>query len=44
MLLRWTGTSLALAEPSFSVIENKAALKVLEAALDKRVRTLSKAA
>ncbi len=44
MLLRWTGTSLALAEPSFSTIENKAALKALEAALDKRVQTLDEAA
>ena len=40
MLLRWTGTSLAMAEASFTTIEDKAALRTLEAALNKRFRRL----
>ena len=44
MLLRWTGTSLALAEASFTTIADKAALRGLETALDKRFRRLSVAA
>jgi hypothetical protein len=44
MLLRWAGTSLALAEASFASIEDKAALRALETALNKRIRTLRNAA
>ena len=44
MLLRWAGTSLALAEPSFTVVGDKAALQAFKAALDKRFQALNKAA
>lgn len=44
MLLRWTGTSLAMAEASFTTIEDKAALRRLETALNKRFRRLDAAA
>lgn len=44
MLIRWTGTSLAMAEVSFTAIEDKAALRRLETALDKRFRSLGAAA
>ena len=44
MLLRWTGTSLAMAEASFTTIEDKAALRRLETALNKRFNRLGAAA
>jgi len=44
MLLRWVGTSLALAEPSFTVVGDKAALQALKVALDKYFQALNKAA
>jgi transposase-like protein len=44
MLLRWAGTSLALAEPSFAVVGDKAALQAFKAALDKRFQAFNKAA
>lgn len=44
MLLRWTGTSLAMAEASFTTIEDKAALRRFESSLNKRFRRLGAAA